>query len=88
MLNSNIRVKKVQTFYTSKVRLRGESAWQLPGTPTYNGRQDDNEVIGNVVPVKSCFNMRKNFSEHYSRFGHWHSKNGRQPRPKLKTFNP
>jgi hypothetical protein len=86
MLNSNFRVKNVQTFYTSKAGLRGESAWQLPETPTYNGRQDANEVIRNVVRVNSCFNTRKNFSENYSRFGHWPSKNGRQPRPKPKTF--
>ena len=65
-------------FYTSKPGLRGESAWQLSGAPTYNRRQDATEIIRNMVPVNSYFHMRKNLSENYLRFGHWPSKQIRQ----------
>jgi hypothetical protein len=32
-------------FYISRAGIRGGSAWQLPGAPTYKGRQEVTEVI-------------------------------------------
>ena len=68
--SSSYRTAGSWTLKKDRAGLWGGPAGQLPGAPTYKGRQDVTGIIWNMVLVNSGFHMRKNFFENYPPFGH------------------
>jgi hypothetical protein len=50
----------------STARLKGQPAGELPGTPTYSGREDLTGLRGNYGASKFRFARKNNLSENYS----------------------